>query len=112
MINCSKPLGKRKFADVLPCQVIQKSHLVKGTGDIPETFSTTPYNDNRKHSVDDDYFLWCMVRQMYTDGEEDSFPSFTATMSALQVPLKFDVTKKSFVPILSYVATEMETIFT
>ena len=24
MTSCSKPLGKRKFADVLPCQVIQK----------------------------------------------------------------------------------------
>ena len=52
-----------------------------------------------------------MTRQKYTDGEEGSFPSFTATMSALQDPLKFDVTKKSFVPILPYVATEMDTIF-
>jgi hypothetical protein len=112
MPRCSTPLGKRKFADVLPCQVIEKSHLFKGTGDIPETFSTTPYNDNRKHSVDDDYFLWCMARQKYTDREEGSFPSFTATMSALQDPLKFDVTKTSFVPILPYVATEMDTIFT
>ena len=33
-------------------------------------------------------------------------------MSALQDPLKFDVTKTSFVPILPYVATEMDTIFT
>ena len=46
MTNCSKPLGKRKFADVLPCQVIQKSHLAKGTGDIPETFSNTSCKDN------------------------------------------------------------------
>jgi hypothetical protein len=94
MTSCSTPLGKRKFADVLPCQVIVKSRLVKGAGDIPETFSTTPYNDNRKHSVDGDYFLWCMARQKYTHCEEGSFPSFTATMSALQDPLKFNVTKK------------------
>ena len=67
MPRCPTPLGKKTFADVLPCQAIEKSHLVKGTGDIPETFSTTPYNDNRKHSVDDDYFLWCMARQKYTD---------------------------------------------
>ena len=53
-----------------------------------------------------------MARQKYTDCEDGSFPSFTVTMSALQDPLKFDVTKKSFVPILPYVATEMDTIFT
>jgi hypothetical protein len=53
-----------------------------------------------------------MARQKYTDNEENSFPSFTATMSALQEPLTFGVTKKSFVPILPYVATEMDTIFT
>ena len=112
MTSSSTPLGKRKFADELPCQVIEKSHLVKGTGDIPQTFSTTPYIDKRKHSVDDDYFLWCMARHKYTGHEEVSYPSFTATMSALQDPLKFYVTKKSFVPILPYVATEMDTIFT
>ena len=84
MTSCSTPLGKRKFPDVLPCEVIEKSHLVKGNGDIPETFATTPYNDNRKHSVDDDYFLWCMARQTYTGREEGSFLSFAATMSALQ----------------------------
>ena len=87
--SCSEQLGKRKLADVLPCQVIEKSHLVKGTGDISESFSTTPYYDNRKHSTDDDYFLSCMARQKYTDRKEGSFPSFTATMSAVQNQLKF-----------------------
>ena len=53
-----------------------------------------------------------MARQKYTDREEGSFPSFTATMSELQDPLKFNVTKTSFIPILPYVATEMDTIFT
>ena len=112
MTSLSTPHGKRKFADILPCQVIQKSHLVKGTGGISDSFITTPYSDNQKCKIYDDYFLWCMARQKYIDCEDGSFPSFTATMSALQDPLKFDVTKKSFVPILPYVATEMDTIFT
>ena len=53
-----------------------------------------------------------MGRHKYTDREEDSFPSFTATVSLLQDSLKFDITKTSFVPILPYVATETDTIFT
>lgn len=53
-----------------------------------------------------------MTRQKYTDYEEGSFQSFTATMSALHDPLKFDVTNTSCVRILPYVATEIDTIFT
>ena len=112
MTSCPEQRGKRKLVDVLPCQVIEKSYLVKGTGDIPKSFTTTPYSDNRKHCLDSDYFVWCIARQKCTDHEERSFPSFTATMSAHQDQLKFNITKTSFVPILPYVATEMDTIFT
>lgn len=31
----------------MPYHVVEKSHLVKGTGNIPETVSTKPYNDYR-----------------------------------------------------------------
>ena len=86
MTSCSTPPGRRKFAKVLPCQVLEKSHLVKGTGDIPESFSPTLYSDKLKNSVDDDYFLWCMARLKYSDPEDSSFPSFTATMSAPPCP--------------------------
>ena len=41
-----------------------------------------------------------------------SFSSFTVTMSALQDPLKFHVTRKSFAPILPYNAIKMDTLFT
>ena len=112
MTSCSEQPVKRKLADVLPCQVIERSHLVKGTGDIPNSFSTTPYNDILKHCIDDDYFLWCMARQKYIDVEEETFPSFPATMSTLQDKPKFDITRTSCVPILPYVATEMDKIFT
>ena len=42
MTSCSEQPIERKLADVLPYQVIEKSHLVKGTGDIPNSFATTP----------------------------------------------------------------------
>ena len=72
MTSCSTPPGRRKFAEVLPCQVLEKSHLVKGTGDIPESFSPTLNSDKLKNSVDDDYFLWCMARLKYSDPEDSS----------------------------------------
>ena len=47
MPSCSTPLGKRKDADVLPCQVIEKSYPFKGMVDITETFSTIPKQSNQ-----------------------------------------------------------------
>ena len=57
-------------------------------------------------------FFGAWLEKKYTDVEGGTFPSFTATMSTLQDKLKFDITRTSFVPILPYVATEIDTIFT
>ena len=40
------------------------------------------------------------------------FPSFTATQSALQEERHFGVTTVGFIPILPYVATDLDSIYT
>lgn len=82
-----KPLRKitemRLLAEVLPSQVIEMSHVVKVSGDVPQPFSINPCNDTGEHNINDDYFLRCMTLQRYVDNEEEPFPSFTVTLSAI-----------------------------
>ena len=65
--------------------------------------------------VDKDYLLWSICRSVYVfdeDGGEISMIllNFTATESLLQDPCEFGITTTSFIPILPYKATEIDTV--
>ena len=83
--------------------------MIRGTG-----FTLTPFsrNENLTKEMGDEYFLWCRIRDNSQTDELSQLPSFTAVQSILQKGLMFHITAKSFVPILRYPATKMDSIFT
>lgn len=117
---------RRNLETCLPCQQLQISGLVKKSGDIPEGFSpeddAAVSHDTIMKSVQDDYFQWwycrnvCHNHEHITDvGEENdykvSLPSFIALNSKINEESVY-LTCKSFIPILPYPATKMDSIFT
>ena len=55
---------QRQFKKPLPCQMLEESGLIRGTGVIPGGFTLTPFscNENLTKEVGDEYFLWCRIR--------------------------------------------------
>lgn len=109
----------RKFKEVLPCQILQQSGLIKNTACLPDGFAPSdnkPAGDEEKQDVSADFMLWCQSRSLSradcTETDVDMIPSFTALQSCLQNPSKFHATSTAFIPILPYKATEMDSIFT
>ena len=113
MTSLSNYSRRRQFKEPLPCQKLEQSGLIKGTGEIPEDFSPTPFTTNQSlaEDINDNYFLWCRSRNSQKE-DITQLPSFTALESALQKEPVFQVTTKSFIPILPYPATDMDSIFT
>lgn len=118
---CKSKDRSRALETVLPCQQLIESRLGKKAASIPENFvvsSHTTKNDNTMSlHVEDDYFLWWFYRNIMTEHEdtiEGVMPSFIALNSKIRSATSSPprVTSRSFIPILPYPATAMDSIYT
>ena len=116
---------RRTLETTLACQELLKSGLYKKTGAIPDSFNAILNVETRKElsdQVDEDHFLWWYFRNIFHLREravegEHFIPSFTAINSKLDRGSSgrngdITITEKSFIPILPYPATSMDSIYT
>ena len=112
---------KRALAATLPCQTIVVSNLGKKSAEIEEGFNPIKFHDNSNTAVcflNEEYFLWWACRyfvlHMNNDLDESDhllIPSCIAVKSRI-IMEKSVMTQSSFMPVLPYPATSMDSIFT
>ena len=59
----------RKLSEILPCQQLEQSFLIKGTSEIQYSYKLSPKNtDPADQELTADYFQWSIGRAISTDG--------------------------------------------
>ena len=102
---------KRSLQHTLPCQQLMTSQLAKNSGEISEEFSPITHHIHKNSiltEVNDDFFAWFVSRLKGTN----DIPNFTALLSKLKSREVRMMTARSFIPILPYPATLMDSIYT
>ena len=87
------------------------SQLAKNSGEISEEFSPITHHIHKNSiltEVNDDFFAWFVSRFKVTN----DIPNFTALLSKLTSREVRMMTARSFIPILPYPATLMDSIYT
>ena len=90
---------------------LMTSQLAKNSGEISEEFSPITHHIHKNSiltEVNDDFFAWFVSRLKGTN----DIPNFTALLSKLKSREVRMMTARSFIPILPYPATLMDSIYT
>ena len=112
---------KRALDATLPCQELVESGLRKKNADIPSYFtvsSDSGLNLNISQLVQEDFFAWWFSRHLGRvypqELQKCSTPTFIDAYSKLDedVGRSHFITEKSFVPILPFSSTNIDTVYT